>query len=249
MTAYLRAFGAETLKLKRTLLIWTVFLAPAAVNLMLLLMMNDNDLSFGGFENGWLNLQFAMDPLWAILMVPLLVALQTALLGQVEHSEKSWKHLYALPIPRQAIYLSKWVISNLLLLATSIVYVAGTIFVGLFMQYVMRSCTGLDVPLPLGEMLAHALNIYLMMVLVISIQLFIGIRWNNFLVPIGVGMVAAFANIFIATSDKWYYSFFPWFLAGNTTFKPEYFAPSLLLSLVGGAAVLGFGLWQTERQS
>ncbi len=248
MTAYFRAFWAESLKLKRTLLFWTVFLAPAATGLLIVLMVEGDDLSNWGTGSSWVNLQDTVNVFWAILMIPLLIALQATLLGQLEHGEKAWKHLYALPIPRQAVYLAKWLMANLLALASSLIYVGVIILVGLFLVTFVNPNNGLASPIPVWEMLSQSLNIYLAMLLVISIQLWASIRWSNFLVPIGIGMVATFANIFAIRSDKWYYTLFPWALGGNTVFKPDFFTSSLVLSLVGGLVMLAFGIWDTSRQ-
>ena len=46
--------------------------------------------------------------LWAILALPLFITLETALLAQTEHSEKHWKHLFALAVPRWVYYAAKW---------------------------------------------------------------------------------------------------------------------------------------------
>ncbi|HZU87238.1 MAG TPA: ABC transporter permease, partial [Anaerolineaceae bacterium] len=234
MNAYFRAFWAESLKLKRTLLFWSVFLAPLATGLMIALMVEGDDLRNLGTDSGWLYLQNAVIMFWAILMIPLLIALQTTLLSQLEHGEKNWKHLHALPIPRPAIYLAKWLMANLLALMSSLLLVVVVILTGLFLVTFVNPDNGLASPIPLGEMLSQSLSIYIMMLLAISIQTWVSIRWSSFLVPIGVGMVATFANIFVAQSEKWYYSLFPWSLGGNAIFKPELFDASLVLSLVGG---------------
>ena len=54
---------------------------------------------------------------WAIFMLPLLITLETALLAGVEHTEKQWKHLLALPVPRYTVYLAKLLTALLLMLA------------------------------------------------------------------------------------------------------------------------------------
>lgn len=51
---------------------------------------------------------------WAVFMMPLLITLETALLNGIEHGDRQWKHICALPIPRHALYLAKFVVAQAL---------------------------------------------------------------------------------------------------------------------------------------
>jgi hypothetical protein len=44
--------------------------------------------------------------LWATLMMPLFITIETALIAGLEHSENQWKNLLAFPIPRWTIYIA-----------------------------------------------------------------------------------------------------------------------------------------------
>jgi hypothetical protein len=50
--------------------------------------------------------------LWCLLGLPHLVALETALLAGSEHRENTWKHLFALPIPRWTICAAKLLVGS-----------------------------------------------------------------------------------------------------------------------------------------
>ena len=45
----------------------------------------------------WLMFARASSVLWVFLMLPLFVTLESALLAGLEHGERQWKHLLALP--------------------------------------------------------------------------------------------------------------------------------------------------------
>ena len=49
--------------------------------------------------------------IWSLLMLPLFVTLETALVAQWEHHSQQWKHLFALPVSRGALYAAKYLCS------------------------------------------------------------------------------------------------------------------------------------------
>ena len=82
----------------------------------------------------------------------------------------------------------------------------------------------------------------------VAIHLFVGLRWPNFTVSIGFGMVATTANIMIMQSEKWS-KVYPWSLplyaledAGS------YLGTALMLGLIGGLVVGLFGMWRISRR-
>ena len=102
MSIYLRrAVSAEALKLKRTLAVWMVFIAPSVVVALNFVMWLDRGENFMlQRDSAWQALAQNVLLFWALLMLPLFVTLETALLGGVDHGSQQWKHLHALPIPR-----------------------------------------------------------------------------------------------------------------------------------------------------
>ena len=108
MTALVRALRAETLKMKRTLALWLAIIAPLGmVGLQLIGALQRGEQYVRQFENVWVRFGQEMFVFFGFLIVPLFVALETALLGGLEHRSDQWKHLYALPLPRWTVYAAK----------------------------------------------------------------------------------------------------------------------------------------------
>ena len=120
-----RAVHAETLKLKRTLAVRMVFVAPILVALLGLFVQSAQLVRGGGKAAPaamWASFSRESLAVWAIFLMPLLIALETALVCGIEHGEKQWKHLFALPTPRYAIYAAKFfVVQGLILSGTLVV--------------------------------------------------------------------------------------------------------------------------------
>src|SRR4051812_8426624 len=106
-----RAIYAETLKMKRTLALKIVVLAPVGVVVLTLFVASQapySTLRVGSRAiDPWralsrLNFQF-----WGLLMLPMYIALQTALMAGLDHADNQWKALFARPVPRWNTYVAK----------------------------------------------------------------------------------------------------------------------------------------------
>ncbi|MGH8124906.1 MAG: hypothetical protein ACREPK_03540, partial [Rhodanobacteraceae bacterium] len=90
MTAWLRAFNAERLKLKNTLALWVVLVCPLAVAALVMLVSlgHAHHMPAGAHRitptEAWYGLGQRMFLIWCVLMLPLFVTLQTALLAAME---------------------------------------------------------------------------------------------------------------------------------------------------------------------
>ena len=110
MNALARALSAEALKLRGTLAMWMCLIAPAVVVGLYVLQITFRDIPARPNidpATAWQGFAYSAFGLWAFLMLPLFVTLQSALLAGLEHGERQWKHLLALPLPRATHYFAK----------------------------------------------------------------------------------------------------------------------------------------------
>ncbi len=246
MKSLLRALHAELLKLKRTLAFRMIFIAPLLVALLQFFIAlnqrripSDFKLWEGVFRNSL--------SVWAIFMLPLLITLETALLTGIEHAEKQWKHLLALPVPRYTIYAAKLLIALLLVLLSTLVLCAllvltGYALIGLRPEY--ASASGPDY----GWLLGHALMIWLAAWLMIALHIWISIRWSSFTIALGAGVAGTFFALFAASARIGKY--YPWLLPLNTLdvlTGEQRSRIALLLGVGGGIVVAAFGCLEFVR--
>ena len=114
MSDFIKCFRVEFIKLRRTLALWAVSIAPlliAVVYGMILLAGKVNSES-----SSWQNLFRNTTTIWSVIMLPMYITLQTALLAQIENSNGQWRRLMALPISHGTVYLAKWCMGMLLTL-------------------------------------------------------------------------------------------------------------------------------------
>src|SRR5262245_29701447 len=128
--SFIRVLHAESLKLNRTLAFWMIFVAPLLVaTLQFFAIWNQRRI--GADFQLWETIPKASLTIWAIFMLPLLITLETALINGVEHGEKQWKHIFALPVPRHAVYAAKFLIAQALAAASTLILCALIAIVGL----------------------------------------------------------------------------------------------------------------------
>ncbi len=209
MIYFFRALSAEQLKLKRSLAMWMVLIAPLAVCFLYLMIMLKTPESYYD-PSAWEGEIKSILSMWSVMMLPLYITLETALTANSEHNHQIWKYLYALPIPRWSIFSAKWVMNLFLVLSSSVVCFILTIGAGIVMRYVFPE-TGFVHNFPWTYALTVHGKVFLASLFIISIHTWISLNWKNIIIAIGSGMVAAVGNLTIMMSEKWG-AIFPWTL-------------------------------------
>lgn len=250
MKALLRALDAERLKLKGTLAAWTCVIAPATVVVLYVLQLAVSRIPPGYVADptlAWMRFSQSVFALWLFLMLPLLITLQAALLAGLEHADRHWKHLMALPAPRDVHYLAKLLMLAGMVLASFAVLLALLPLGGLVLMYI-KPAFGLAGAPDAGWMLRSAGMAFAASLLMVALHAWVSIRWRSFTVAVSVGMGATVAGFLIGQSDRfghWY----PWsmpmqVLAGNG----EHAAFVVAAGLLGGLAVALLGLADFRRR-
>lgn len=236
MISLVRAIHAELLKLRRTLAFRVIFALPFLVGLLEFFIVWRTK-KFPASFNLWQTLPNNSFQVWAIFMLPLLITLETALLNGIEHSDKQWKHIFALPIPRQSVYLAKFIVAQLLILISTLVLAVLIVAVGIAATH-MRVELANSGPIPFGWIAKYAFLVWVAGWFIIAIHTWISMRWSGFPIPLGAGIGGTFFALFAASASIGKY--YPWLLPLNL-FLDGRFTAAIVLGAVGGilGAVLG----------
>lgn len=242
MTFLIRSLSAEALKLKRTLALWMVFLAPLIVVSLQFFILYDRAKPAPGTE-AWSMYIRSCSALWAIFMLPLFVTLETALISNLEHTAKSWKQLFALPVPRPAVVSAK-IMMSFLLIGVSTIFLSVLIAISAKLLSALRPAfvmTGMPVELIVRSVFLPFIASWL----IIAIHSWISIRWNGFALSLGVGIAAVFFAVFASAAKAGAY--YPWLFPLNTLSK-ERWLPALVIGSIGGVVFALFAIWDTVRR-
>lgn len=242
-----RALSAEGLKLRRTLTIAMVFIAPlfpVLLHVLIALTAGDRRPPEG---YSWESTRRSTQFLWLFLMLPLYVSLQTALLGQLEHAPGTWKHLFALPVPRWSVYAAKFLVAVALLGASSLVLAVGMIAVGAGLRAIDPGF-GFHGPLPWSDTLGDALITFLASWLIVALHGWVALRWQSVIVALGCGIVATVAGALISQSERWS-RVYPWsFPVAAVGLNGPPSTSVVVVGVLGGIGVALVALWDLSRR-
>lgn len=243
MNAWWRAVRAEMLKLKHTLALWMVLIAPLAVVVLIVIELALNVPSKPSTltpAQAWQGLGGMIFTLWCLLMLPLFVTLQTALLAGLEHGNAQWKHLLALPVPRSVHYLGKLsVVLGMVVASYALLFIL--IVPAGFVLMVTTPQMGIVGMPHLGGLVPPVAASLGASLLIAALQTWIALRWRSFTLAVSVGMVATVAGFIIGQSQ--YGRFYPWTLPVQAFVKDgANTGLALALGLVGGLLVAVLGL-------
>ena len=248
--AILRALYAEQLKLKRTLALWLAPLAPLVIiGLQMAIVLERTEYYRAqGNSDAWIEYGGQTAFLWTVLLLPLFITLETALLANLEHGNGQWKHLFALPVPRGAIYAAKQVSAMVIIgLSMAALYVY-TVLSGLALRLLVPGL-GFEAPVPWWDFFRYIGLAYLASLLILAVHTWVALRWHSFVVASAVGIAAMVVAVVVMQSDwgAWY----PWTLPALVAYGLE--AGEKILSLLlagslGGIAAALLGGWDVVRR-
>ncbi len=245
---FFRTLAAELLKLRRTLAFWMMFAAPLLVIVLALLMYYERSAYY--VKQGqplWNSIQKSAFVLWSILMLPLYITLQTALLAGLEHGEDRWRNLLAMPVPRWCIYFAKLAIPCAMVLISSLLLNFGCLLDGLILRRIKPVLRFPD-PVPWGSAWHNAAITVVAALLVIAIQHWVSLRFAAFAASAGFGVAATVTGSILINSGK-YGPWWPWCLPAQLlATKPEVVTRSLWYSAIGAVVVSLAGAIEFRRR-
>jgi lantibiotic transport system permease protein len=231
---------AETMKMRRTLALALAFIAPLSITLMQFgILIQRGPLSFDNSREAWLYICQSNLVMWSLVMLPLFVTLETALIAGIEHNNQTWKKLFALPVPRWMTVAAKQ-FSGLLLIALScLVLWALTLVMGLTLQAINPDFGLSGVP-PWDSLLVFSALVFLASWLIIAINTWVALNWKSFVVASAFGIIATVSGAIVINSET-FGQYYPWAIAGlvgNQFNEGVILWPQVWIGLIGGLVAL-----------
>ncbi len=232
----------EIRKLNGSLALLLAVVAPAFPALLVML-----SVATSGRSSAWSSIfNSFMLPIWALFLMPMIVAAFTTLMAQIEYQARGWDHLLALPIRKWQVMAAKALVVLLALAAMTMLALLFTLL-GAFLGSVIggQPLTG---PVPLatlihmtGLMLASAL-------LFVALQTWVAFRFSSFVVSLSFGIGGTMVALAVAMTGTRQADWFPWVLPMKvlSTANPASFA---WVGVIGGLITLIVMLVDLSRRS
>lgn len=188
--------------------------------------------------------QFAL-PIWVLFLAPMALAAFATLVGQIEHRSRGWDHLLALPVARWQVFAAK----------TAVVLAAVVAMAALMVAFVLLGAAtagALGGFRPTGTvpwaMLGERVPLLLAgSGLMVAVQLWAGLRFANFVVPLALGIGGTMVALAVAMTGTAQADYFPWVLPLRVLRAPDP-VPLALIGGVGGLVVLAMMIADLSRR-
>lgn len=235
-----RTLAVEMMKMRGSQIGWMMLFGPVigAVGGVAGFVQMREGVAAGDQEWLMLYAMFALN--YAMLFLPILIGLYTAMICRFEHQSGGWKQLLALPVTRSAVYLSKGLL------------VLGMLLVGQVLLLVLLLASGLLIgaegAFPWERVLNGLFYGWLAMWPLAALQLWVSTVWKSFAAPLALNVVLTLPAVAIANSAT-YGPWYPWaqpLLAMMPMEKAisEFSQLNFWVIVVGGFAVLTAAGWR-----
>ena len=202
---------SELLKTRKASLYLTLIGAAAGPVMYLLnVLIDENEIDAS--QKDPLNALFSiLSEMNGTALFPLFIILICTLLPQIEYRNNTWKQIFASPQTKANVFLAKFMNIQLLML---VFLITSHLFMFLAIagiSFIKPSLNVFEHPLDGNMVLVNATNAYVLALAVCSIQFWMGLRYRNFIVPIGVGFALWLTGTIMAVQYK--SNLFPLFLS------------------------------------
>ncbi|QGG53514.1 ABC transporter permease [Lysinibacillus pakistanensis] len=228
--------SAEWFKLRKSKMV-PIILAGPIIGLFIGLTSNLESNMEGLPINNWYIPLFSMNLTYALLFLPLITGVFTGIICRYEHQSGGWKQLLALPVTRGKVFVAKYVLVMLLVMAMQLLYLCSMIAVGMIKGYVD--------PFPMEIVWKSIFGGWVATLPLVALQLWMSIMFKSFAAPFAVNVIFTLPSI-LAINSKTIGPYYPWaqpfammYVGGNT--DDIFFVPwEQLITVVGGGFLLFF---------
>jgi hypothetical protein len=241
MTTFSTVLSVEFSKLRRSLSLVLVAIAPALICVFLFF-----NVLRGKHGLPWPMLFATSAGIWAFFMLPMSVTALTALVANTEHGPRAWDTLRALPVPRWHVYAAKAVGVLALVMAMSVllaVFAPAAIMAAAWLKPAVAP-TGTPDFLEYVDLL---MRIFLAGWLLVAVQLWTALRYSSFVPALAVGIGGTFFAV-VASSAK-IGVVLPWQIPINQLASdPDRALLALAIGALGGCVAFALMLWRLSRR-
>jgi hypothetical protein len=180
---------------------------------------------------------------------PMYVTILVSLVVQTEYRNNTWKMVYMLPRSHADIFFSKFVVIQLLLLASLLIFNLAILATGYFANIFHSGYAFFQKAPPLDVMLKLTARMYIASLCITAIQYWFSLRFKNFITSMGLGIGLTIVAFIILKWDKVVY--YPYAYPALTYFKAmqvKGLATHEWNSLAGAATALLLGFWNIVKR-
>lgn len=245
------SFRSELIKVKRTLALSSTIILPSAISIVMLLIayIKSEDFAKMGM-NPWIIYTQMIFGIFGSLLLPMYATVMAYSVNHVETEANAWKSIFALPLPRTTIYLAKLIFAVLMILLC-LSFHSVLIFISGLLLSILKPEIGFQDYNSEILIIAHFIKFFLCSISIFSIQFLISAYWNDFIKPVGFGILATIVGIIVAPGKYLFLNPYSLPVRIANQFQKEdltIFIPEVISSLVWSLLVLCCAYFVIQRK-
>ena len=207
MMNFVNSFEAEWIKKKRSFAWWLViiggFFTPLVILIANLVYNEPLPLAYKD-PLFWQSLWHSAMESMAIFLLPMGVIMSTSLITQMEFRNNTWKQMHTVPQSFTTLFMAKLTVITVMMMQFFILFNIGVFLTAIIPALVFGDVDFPTQPYPWIFFLKENAKFMIDCLPIIALQYLLGLRFKNFLVPIGIGILIW---IFSIASLNWEYSY------------------------------------------
>jgi hypothetical protein len=192
---FLRSLSSEWLKTKRSAASWLCIIGGFFIPLISFLGFLYKKTSINSLPNSiW---QSHFDDLWrnmAVFLLPMGVILATSLITQLEFKNNTWKQVHASPQRFSTVFFSKFSVIVLMILKFFLFFNLGILLSGIIPCLIFDGSLPKE-GIPYLAFLNGNAKYFIVCLPIVAIQYLISLKFKNFLVPVGIGLMGLIGSL------------------------------------------------------
>jgi lantibiotic transport system permease protein len=188
---------SEWLKTKRSAASWLCIFGGFFIPTIYMIMFLKDQASINmyyPFANVWKKHFLELWQHMAAFLLPMGVILASSLITQMEYKNNTWKQLHTTPQSFPRIFLAKFSVIALMTLKFFLFFNIGILLTGIIPSLLFDHRLPV-MPVPVSFFLIANLKIFVSCLPIIAIQYLISLRFKNFLVAIGAGLLGLIGTL------------------------------------------------------
>jgi len=195
---------SELLKTKRTYAFWFTIIGAFFIPMMfsIALSSGEDSAEIAMTTDPWTEYLGMGWQMVCVFLLPLYTILVSALIINIEHRNNTWKQVFASPQSLGAIFFSKFITIQAMIIFCIILFNFFHILVALIANLLNPKFNFLHQPINWPQLLLMNFKAYIAILGVSAIQYWLSLRFKNFIAPLGIGLALFIAGA-VAIIKKW----------------------------------------------
>lgn len=168
-------------------------------------------------------------------LLPMGVIMASSLMTQMEFKNNTWKQLYTTPQSLTTIFLAKFSVIVIMTVKFFIFFTIGVILSGLIPCLIINGKLPEDT-FPFLFFIKENCKVFILCLPILAVQYLISLRFKNFLVPVGIGLVGLIGSMIGSIWEFIYVSPYSYVFLDNVK-NLDFYKEKININLYQGATI------------